>query len=103
MPINYIKKNDTAYTFTDTLLVDGSAYDLTGASILFLMRKGSETFSDTAAAVSPTAGTVQYVLGAGFPTSVGKWRQEWQVTKAGKVLTFPSDSYNEISIIEDLN
>lgn len=102
-----IKSGDTSLEFTDTLMVDGVADDLTGSTVLFLMKKyrsPGTAYSFAATIVTAASGTVSYVPGVGFPTDVGSYKQEWQVTYSnGKILTFPTDGYNTIEIVEDLN
>jgi hypothetical protein len=106
MPTNVsIKRNDTGVSFTDTLTVNGAAVDLTGATVLFLMRlrDGKTVFSQTATIVDAGAGQVAYGPGA-LPTTPGLYEQEWQVTLAGgNILTFPSDGYNTVDVLDDLN
>lgn len=100
-----MKSGDTSMAFTSTLLVDGVAVNLTGCSVLFLLKslQGSET-SLAAVVISAVAGTVKYTIGNGFPTVTGKYRQEWQVTfPDNSVLTFPNGTYNEVEILADLN
>lgn len=100
-----IKQSDTAISFTDTLLSNGVPYDLSGSDTLvkFLMKKkGGVTFEDYAEIVDELAGTVSYEPSSDFPTDPGVYRQEWEVQKDGEVLTFPSGSYNEIKLLEDL-
>lgn len=54
--------------------------------------------------VSAAAGTVTYTAGVGFLTAIGDYSQEWQVTfPDASVLTFPSNGYNKIIILDDLN
>lgn len=107
MAILKIKSGDTALQFTDTLRVDGVASDITGATVLFLMKligSPSTAYSLAATIVSAASGTVKYVPGVGFPTAVGDYRQEWQVSYVeGTILTFPSDSYNIVKKLDDLN
>lgn len=102
-----IKTGDTALQFTDTLKVDGVATDLTGATVLFLLKlidSPNTAYSLAATIVTAASGTVKYVPGVGFPTAVGDYRQEWQVSYVeGTILTFPSDGYNIVKILDDLN
>ena len=104
--------NDDAVTFTnptgEPLEVDGVTLDLTGASILFLMKKQNAPYTAYSfnAAIDGTAtnGNVKYVMGTGFPTDRGMYKQQWQVTlSGGKKLTFPNGDFNYIEIEEDLN
>lgn len=100
-----IKSGDTLLSFTDTLTVNGSAVDLTNWTVKFLLKRDGETVHSADATITDAAtGTVSYSPGAGFPTAPGTYRQEWEGTNAAtKILTFPSDSYNSVIIIEDLN
>jgi hypothetical protein len=103
-----IKSYDTGIQFTDALKLAGAAYNLTGCSLKFIIRlKGvtaADAFADAATIVSAVAGTVSYLPGAGFPTDVGKYQQEWEVTTPlNRVITFPGGEYNEVKIITDLN
>ena len=92
----------------EPLAVDGVTLDLTGASILFLMKLIDSPYTaySLAAAIDGTAtnGDVIYTLGVGFPTTAGRYKQEWQVTQSGgTIITFPSKGYNIVNIQEDLN
>lgn len=106
-----IKADDTAITFTNgttALAVDGTTLDLTGATILFLLKlidSPYTAYSLTAAIRgTATAGNVTYTRASGFPTVAGQYKQEWQVTQSGgTILTFPSGGYNIVNILDDLN
>lgn len=104
-----IKQSDTAIEFTANLTKNSVVVNLTGVtSVLFLltlMDSPYTAYSLTAAVDgTATAGNVIYTVGAGFPTVVGLYRQEWQITlSGGTILTFPSSSYNVVEIEADLN
>ena len=107
-----IKSGDTAIEFTnptgEPLAIDGVTLDLTGATILFLLKLTEPpytAYSLTAAADgTPTAGNVVYQVGTGFPTIQGQYKQNWEVTLAdGKIATFPNGGYNLVQILDDLN
>lgn len=102
-----IKSDDTSIQFDSTLTINSVAADITGATVLFLLKLKSApytSFSASATIVSAVAGTVKYVPSGGFPTAIGVYKQEWQVTYGdGTILTFPSDNYNTVIILEDLN
>jgi len=104
-----IKSGDTAIEFTDTLTKDSVAVDLTGISaVVFLLELADAPYTRVSltAAVDgdATLGNVKYTVGTGFPTTVGEYRQEWQVTMSdATILTFPSNSYNVVQILSDLN
>ena len=107
-----IKSGDTAIEFTnptgEPLAIDGVTLDLTGATILFLLKLTEPpytAYSLTAAADgTPTGGNVVYAVGTGFPTAVGQYKQNWEVTLADSTIaTFPSGGYNLVQILDDLN
>ena len=103
-----IKSGDTAIEFTSTLQTNGTAVNLTGATVVMLLKLIESPFtaySLTASVVSAAAGTVKSLgTASGFPTVAGSYRQEWQVTFGDTtILTFPSDDYNTVIIQEDLN
>ena len=122
-----IKADDTAITFTnpryraagtlsasdpgqaaEPLAVNGVTLNLTGATILFLMKLIASPYTAYSLAASidgtATAGNVTYTSASGFPTVVGQYKQEWQVTQSGgTILTFPSGGYNIVHILDDLN
>ena len=103
-----IKSGDTAIEFTSTLRIDDTAVNLTGATVVMLLKLIESPFtaySLTASAVSPAAGTVRSLGSAsGFPTVSGSYKQEWEVTFSDATkLTFPSDDYNTVLIQDDLN
>lgn len=112
MATRYMKSGDTGCQVTSTLKKDGSAIDLTGASVLLLLKLEDApytAYSLTATIVTAAAGTVKCLTSInGFPTVVGKYKQEWEVTQSdGKTLTFPSGNatskYNYLVIEPDLN
>lgn len=101
-----IKAYDTKIRFVDTLTCNGVAADLTGWTVKFLLKAQTSTvFSDDATIEVAASGSVSYEPGADFPTTPGLYQQEWEATETatGKVLTFPSDNYNKIRILPDLN
>lgn len=99
-----VKAYDTAVVFTGTLKTDDTPIDLTGATVKFLLKRSGTEFGDTATIVSATSGTVSYSPGPTFPKTPGRWQQEWEVTFSDdSILTFPSDGYNFVTILRDLN
>jgi hypothetical protein len=98
-----IKQNDTKGKFTDVLLLDGSAVDLTGAAVSFLMKNADLAIKRTAVIASPSTGAVEYQPIAADVAVAGVFRQEWEVIfPGGQILTFPNDSYNSVTILRDL-
>lgn len=104
-----IKAKDKAITFESTLTKNGAVLDdLDSATSVKLLMQSVEApytkYSFDAEVVSATSGTVKCVLPTGFPTVAATYRQEWEVMyPSTKPLTFPSDGYNIVTIIEDLN
>lgn len=104
-----VKRNDVGIIFTDTLTADGAplAGGIAGAEVLFILRARNATapyLLGTATVVDSTACTVKYVTQAGELDTAGNYRQEWQATLGtGEVYTFPSEGYNVVRILEDLN
>lgn len=103
----FIKRNDTGPSIAGTLeRPDGTAVDLTGATIRFHMRvKGSGTAKVDAAAtiVSAAAGSVKYDWQSGDTDTAGFFQAEWEVTYSdGTIETFPNYEFQEIQIFEDI-
>src|SRR5262245_18872926 len=94
-----IKRGDVGVVFNDTLTADGPAVNLTGGSVLFLLRNNETgtVVSQTATLVTPASGVVRYTSIAADLSTVGQYRQEWQAILAGgQIYTFPSDGWNEV-------
>ena len=103
----YIKQNDTKPILSATLINgDGSVATLSGATVLFKMRKSGETSStvDSSATISDaTNGQVAYSWSASDTASVGSYEGEFQVTYADSgIQTFPNSRYIEIEIVDDI-
>ena len=105
-----LKRGDTLPALTGTLTYsDGSAVNLTGASVQIIMRSQAGSVpkvNATATIVNPTSGTVSYAWNTnGQDTNVaGEYDIEWVVTfSGGAKQTFPTNGYVTCSIEEDLS
>lgn len=107
-----IKKGDTLPEINASLTTGPDAdtqvaVDLTTATSTILVIKpvagGSSTRLTGAIVGSPTLGNVKYVWQAGDTSVAGSYDAEWEITfGAGKIQTFPNDSYFSIIISSDL-
>lgn len=106
----YIKLGDQLPVLEGDLLeADGSAVDLTGATVkLGVRRKDTRgALLNTAAAVSgdPTLGRARYAWAAGDTSTlgVGEFEGEFQVSwPDGRKGSFPSDGYIPIVVLRDI-
>lgn len=93
---------------TATLLDDGSAYNLTGATsrVLILKKQGTGVFMvnhQEVTVVSATAGTISYAFDATETNTEGIYDGEVEVTdSAGKIITFPTNGYFTLEVTVDL-
>ena len=100
-----LKQSDYGAQILDQLLVNGSALNLTGATVYFVLRLGTATATRQAAeVVTPASGIVAYTLTAADTATTGSYRQEWEVVFADPAqrLTFPNSGYNTVRIVPDL-
>jgi hypothetical protein len=87
-------QNDTGRPIKDTLQTDGSADDLSGATVVFTMwQKGEPPKIDENSSnvdVEPAGtGTVDYNFQAGDLDTVARFFYEWEVTFAdGTIVTY---------------
>ena len=103
----YIKQNDTRPAITATLIDgDGSLAALTGATVVFKMRKVGETsvtVNSSATVTSVDNAEVTYTWSASDTSTVGSYEGEFEVTySSGGVQTFPNSGYIEIEIVDDI-
>lgn len=105
-----VKAKDKAYKFECVLLVDGAVVEnlADATAVKFLMQRIEAPYtkySFDATVENAATGLVKCEIPAsGFPTAVGSYEQEWEVMfPDSKPLTFPSDGYNKVHIIKDLN
>ena len=102
-----IKQHDRSPAFSVTLEAPaGTAIDLTGCSVKFIMTlDGATTAAVSAAATIDSAadGEVSYSWGATDTETAGLYRAEFEVTFAGGTKrTFPANDYLYINILPDL-
>jgi hypothetical protein len=86
----------------------GIAADLTGCTVLFLMKNISTgTVRSGVAQIvgAATDGRVRYSFAADDVSAVARLRCEWEVTNTGTGLlaTYPSSGYDTVVIAQDLN
>lgn len=102
----FLKKGDRLPILTATLKgSDGSALDLTGATVKFQMRlRDSDTLKVNAACTVTDAegGVVEYAWGTTDTNTSGKYLCEFEVTINGKVMTVPGLAATEIVITDRL-
>lgn len=102
------KRNDTRQYLLRTLTnADGTAIDLTNATVIFNMRiRNSSTLKiDGAAAVIVTAasGIVRYEWDTGDLDTAGFYEGEFEVTFGDStVITVPNEEHIPITVIADL-
>lgn len=99
-----VKRNDTGQVFSDTLRIAGVVFNLTGMTVNFVLKNAATGVATKkpATIVSATEGTVEYQPDSSDVGTSGNYRAEWEVNNAGKLLTFPSDSYIQLRVIDDL-
>lgn len=101
-----LKKNDLFPHLAATLEnADGTAIDITGASVLFRMRKRGETtnkISAAASVVTADAGEVEYAWTDGDTDTAGSYEAEWVITFPGGQQIVPNGRMLVIEILESL-
>lgn len=97
-------QNDTSPAITATLTADGTAVDLSGATVKFQMtNRANETKVNASATVTDaTAGTVSYQWQTGDTDTTGWFRGRWEVTFSdGTIRSFPAPGTTQIHIVYD--
>lgn len=99
-----IKRNDTRDAIKATLSNESGPVDLTGATVRFLMSKGSTVKVDRQAEIQDAVnGIVWMVFDQGDTDETGTFKAEFEVTFSdARIETFPNDSFILINIINDL-
>jgi len=102
-----VKRGDVGIPFEDDADLedaDGNAVDLTGATVLFLLRTPSGQTYARIGAVDPALRVVTYKSVAQDFEDVGAYYQEWQLTtSSGDIATIPTEGQNHIFAAPDLN
>jgi hypothetical protein len=103
----YVKQNDTSPAMLATLQdANGSAIDLTAASVRFHMRaigSGTATVDAAATIVTAASGIVRYDWEASDTATIGSYQAEFEVTYADTTIeTFPNDGYIRVEIKDDV-
>ena len=107
MPDFAIKQGDVLPILSDTLTYsNGTAVNLTGASVKFAMRSitaMTTTTNTTATVVTAASGTVSYTFTALDTATTGRYQGTWIVTfSGGQQQQFPTDGYLDIAIEENI-
>lgn len=119
MGVFYLKLNDTRPVLEVALKnADGSAHDLTGASVKLLIKLNNGTFLSRTMAVAgnPTDGVAQYpwlptdwdtgnlIVGPTPPFTPDDVDHimEYEVTNGSSIQTFPNNGYDTLRIFTDL-
>ena len=110
-----IKQHDTQPSISAVLKDDDTAIDLTGATVVFEMRKRVSRCPDVAlpavkvlaAAVNldtgvPTRGKVRYDWAAGDTDEAGTFDAVFRVTTSGLVKTYPTVGFIPVTIHPNL-
>lgn len=76
--------------------------DLTGTTVRLIARRGSSAAVTLPSTVtSPTGGVVQHILNGSL--SVGSYAVELEITRGEEIITAPTDSYENLRVIADLD
>lgn len=103
----HIKRGDTLPYLSATLRGnDGTAADLTNATVLFKMRKANATavaLSRACSIIDAVKGKVRFYWQAGDTDVVGKFQGEFEVTYVnGSIETFPNKDFVPVIIGGDI-
>lgn len=102
-----MKQNDRLPSLAVTAVQsDGTAYDLTGATVVFNMRAADtgtiKVNRSSATLVSGPAGTLRYDWGASDLDTVGDYLAEFEATISGRKLTIPTNGYIPVRVVDDI-
>jgi len=100
------RKGDGGTAITAVLRDASGVVDLTGASVLFQARFGTNTINGTCVVASPATGSVTYTLTTAQLASVipGPYDVTWQATwSAAAVTTFPRPGVDRLNILDQID
>ena len=100
-----IKQGDTDPDIVATLKdADGTAINLTGATVKFHMsQKGRSVVNAEAIVVDAAAGEVKYSWAAADTATTGPFDIEWEITKSGgQIETVPNSTNDTVEITAQL-
>ena len=103
----WIKQGDTKKNLVRTLKnADGTVINLTGATVVFTMRKGSRaaTIDEVECGIPDEPnGVVEYAWRAGDTDDAGVYDAEFEVTLPGsEIITVPNDGHMKVTITPEL-
>lgn len=76
--------------------------DLTGASVRLIARRGSNPAVVLSTTVpNPATGVVEHLLDGTL--TVGHYAVELEITQGGNIITAPTDTYENLRVIADLD
>lgn len=102
-----MKQNDRLPSLSVTAVQsDGTAYDLTGATVVFNMRAADtgtiKINRSSAVLVSGPNGQVRYDWNSGDLDTNGDYLAEFEATISGRKLTIPTNGYIPVRVIDDI-
>lgn len=99
-----IKQNDTWPPLKATLTDENGPIDLTTATAVRVIMKGTTvTIDGVCTVVSATTGEVSYTWAAGDTAVNGSYNTEFEINwGSGRIETVPNDSYKTVEIKDDL-
>jgi hypothetical protein len=102
-----VKRGDVGIPFeddADLVDLDGNAVDLTGATVLFLLRTPAGLTLSRTGIVDVAKRVIRYKSVLDDFDEVGGYYQEWQLTTSnGDITTIPGRDQNKIFAGPDLN
>lgn len=102
----HIKQGDTAPALQATLrYADGTAINLTGATVRFLMRPHDDAtvaVNGAATVITAADGLVEYRWAAGDTDDVGIYQAEFEIAQGSTIVTVPNAGYIVVQVLGDI-